>query len=255
MSNLKNAFHFYLSSSIHVGIAVACLVKIADPTSSNYAWMVFFGTILSYNFLKYKHLFFKNTFEIIRLNKIIASTLVAFIGFLFLFLQQKSNIQLQIGFAGFLVLLYPVVRKMGWFKIFYVSFVVSCVTLWIPVATNDAIEILFLHRFLVLTILLLPFEIVDVNKDPLHLKTIPQLVGIENTKRGGYLFLMASCFVVFFYLPEMNNLVYKLVTILMLGAIYFATENRSKYYTLFWIESIPIVWWLLIYFYEVDYLF
>ena len=104
---------------------------------------------------------------------------------------------------------------MGWFKIFYVSFVVSCVTLWIPVATNDAIEILFLHRFLVLTVLLLPFEIVDVNKDPLQLKTIPQLVGIENTKRGGYLFLMASCFVVFFYLTEMNNLVYKLVTILM----------------------------------------
>jgi hypothetical protein len=28
----------------------------------------------------------------------------------------------------------------------------------------------------------------------------------------------------------------------------FANEKRTKYYTSFWVESIPIVWWLLLLF-------
>jgi hypothetical protein len=29
-------------------------------------------------------------------------------------------------------------------------------------------------------------------------------------------------------------------------ALAFANEKRSKYYTSFWVESIPVVWWLLL---------
>jgi len=28
----------------------------------------------------------------------------------------------------------------------------------------------------------------------------------------------------------------------------FANEKRSKYYTSFWVESVPIVWWLCVLF-------
>jgi hypothetical protein len=249
MSVFKKIFNFYLTSSIHVGIAVACLVKIADPTSSTYAVLVFFGTLLSYNFLKYKHLFTKSTFEAHRLFNSIGVTLVAFCGFGYLFFQQITQVQLQIGLAGVLVFLYPMVRKIGWFKVFFVSFVVSYVTLYIPLHCHNNVAVLFLHRFLILSILMFPFEIVTVNSDPKHLKTLPQLIGIARTKKMGYLLFILSYVLVIYFVPEMYNSRYVLTSFLIVASLYFASEQRSKYYTLFLVESIPIVWWLLNYFF------
>jgi hypothetical protein len=30
----------------------------------------------------------------------------------------------------------------------------------------------------------------------------------------------------------------------------FANENRSKYYTSFWVESIPVLWWVCFLFFK-----
>lgn len=247
MSFLKKAFDFYLNSSIHVGLAVWCLVKITDYEASDYALLVFFGTIVGYNFLKYSHLFYYSTFQIFKIQKILFLSFFAFCIFIYLYFNQKSVIQIQIGMAGLLVFLYPFVRKIGWIKILFVSFVISFVTIYIPYKYNN-LEIMFLHRFLVVFVLMIPFEIVDINVDPIHLKTLPQIIGIIETKIIGYIILMLLNIVVFLNKNNINIdvYIYNLVSIMLFAAIYFSTRCKTKYYSSFWVESIPIIWFLLL---------
>jgi hypothetical protein len=42
---------------------------------------------------------------------------------------------------------------------------------------------------------------------------------------------------------EYSSLIIAIVTAFFLA---FANEKRSKYYTSFWAESIPILWWFLL---------
>lgn len=241
----KKAFDFYLNSSIHVGFAIFCLVKIADPTCSDYALLVFFGALFSYNFLKYKHLLQKSAFEIIKLHKILIVSVVAFFSFGFLYFQQTFSIQIQLGFAGFLVIFYPLIRKIGWLKVFYVSFVISFVTLFIPLQNHPFIGTIFLYRFLVLSVLIFPFEIIDMKNDPLNLKTIPQLVGVLTTKKTGFLLLILSYFIVLCNLNIFDFKIHTIISVIIFVSLYFSSLEGSKYYTLFWVESIPIIWWLM----------
>ncbi|MBP7397039.1 MAG: hypothetical protein KA933_08775, partial [Flavobacterium sp.] len=68
---------------------------------------------------------------------------------------------------------------------------------------------------------------------------------VERTKKLGF-----GLLVLFLALDFLNgnfsllSLFFILVTALFLA---FANEKRSKYYTSFWVESVPIVWWLFIY--------
>ena len=47
--------------------------------------------------------------------------------------------------------------------------------------------------------------------------------------------------------PQIKQLIINFILILIISLfLYFANENRSKYYTSFWVESLPILWWILI---------
>jgi 4-hydroxybenzoate polyprenyltransferase len=241
----KKAFDFYLNSSIHVGFAIFCLVKIAAPASFDYALLVFFGALFSYNFLKYKHLLQKSSFKIFKLNKILIVTIFAFFSYCFICFQQNFSTQIQLGFAGFLVFLYLFLRKIGWLKVFYVSFVICFVTLFIPLQNHPAIGILFLYRFLILSVLIFPFEIIDMKNDPLNLKTIPQLVGISTTKKIGFLLLILSYFIVLCNSNIFDFKTHTIISLIIFFSLYFSSIERSKYYSSFWVESIPIIWSLM----------
>ncbi len=241
----KKLLNFYINSSIHVGFAIFCLVKIANPTSSDYALMVFFGALFSYNFLKYKHLLQKRTFKIVKLHKILIVSVVAFFYYCFLYYLQTSNTQIRLALAGILVFFYPFVRKTGWLKVFYVSFVVGFVTLFIPLQSHPNIGTLFLYRFLVLSVLILPFEIIDIKNDPMNLNTIPQLVGISTTKKIGYFLLILSYIVVLCNSDIFDFKIHTIISLIIFVSLYFSSLERSKYYSSFWVESVPIIWWLM----------
>jgi hypothetical protein len=95
--------------------------------------------------------------------------------------------------------------------------------------------------------LILIFEIKDLKNDDPHLKTVPQQIGVKNTKTLGFVLL-----VIFFGLGFLNSnfefldlLMNLLIAIIIGFFLFFCNEYRSKYYTDFWVESIPIVWWLM----------
>ena len=248
MLTFRKIVNFYIRSSIHVGIAVFCLVQLSVQQWSSYSFLVLFGTIVGYNFLKYFEWFLTLQFFRIQYIGILGVTLFSVLGFLWFFLQQDTAVQLYLLIAFGLVIWYPFIRKIGWLKPFYVSFVVSYVTLFIPLKSEVDVIGLFVQRFLLLSIVMIPFEILDSSKDVIAMKTLPHCFGIVRTKQIGYGMVGLFCITSFHALSiHYPCIIYALSSLI---AIYFSTEKRIWYYTSFWVESLPIFWVLVLLFFK-----
>ncbi|MNT44319.1 hypothetical protein D3C72_1808410 [compost metagenome] len=94
------------------------------------------------------------------------------------------------------------------------------------------------------------FEILDLANDDPHLQTVPQTIGVKKTKLLGFLLLIPFWFLeVFISTFNYHDAIINLIMVVMLMLfIAFANPNRSKYYTSFWVESVPILWWLMVVF-------
>jgi hypothetical protein len=105
-----------------------------------------------------------------------------------------------------------------------------------------------IQRFILIFVLILIFEIIDLAKDDPHLKTVPQQIGVKRTKHLGF-FLLALFFGLNFFSFVVDvDFEYSSLIITIVAAFFlaFANEKRSKYYTSFWAESVPILWWLML---------
>jgi hypothetical protein len=244
MLSLRKILNFYIQSSIHVGIAVFCLVQLSVSQWSSYSFLVLFGTVVGYNLLKYSEWFLSNKRLRIHLFGIVSVTLIAAGGFLMLFFQQDIVVQLDLIVALGLVVLYPFIRNLGWLKPFFVSCVVSYITVVIPLKSSTDVAWFFAQRFLLLSSLMIPFEILDSTSDAVAMKTLPHLFGIARTKQIGYVLVGLFCMVSFYTLSiHYPCFIYALSSVV---AIYFSSEKRSWYYTSFWVESLPIAWWFIL---------
>jgi hypothetical protein len=93
-------------------------------------------------------------------------------------------------------------------------------------------------------VLMLPFEIRDLNYDGLKLATIPQKIGVKQTKLVGML-LLVLCYTLNYYKDDLHirsllsSLIISSITLLFLV---FANQNQNKYYSAFWVESLPVMW-------------
>lgn len=253
MKIFRQIVDFYIESSIHVAFAVYCLVEITvfsnHLNSIDYLSVcVFFGTVLGYNFLKYFEVFRKGFFRSNKYYTILAVSILAGIGFLVSFYLLKNNIQKLILLSGFFVLIYPFLRKYGWLKLFLVSFVVTFITAYIPFQTEKGLTLdlclTLIQRFFILISLLIPFEIMDSKTDDKSLNTLPQLFGINSTKMLGI--LLAIPFIILEFLKPNPSYLVLPIGIITVLFIDFTEWKRNKYYTSFWVESVPILWWILL---------
>jgi predicted cation transporter len=124
---------------------------------------------------------------------------------------------------------------------------------FLPLANADFlmnwdVSITAIQRFVFVLVLMLPFEIRDLQYDSVKLATIPQQIGVKKTKLIGVLLLM-----VFFFLDYlkddiqlMNLLVLLVVTAITLLSVVLAKKEQSKYYSAFFVEGIPVLWLLLV---------
>ena len=253
MKFLKRLLDFYIQSSIHVGFAVFCLVKTTEITAKLhpipfFSACVFFATILGYNFLKYLEVFRNGNFHSTKYYSILLASVFSCIGLFFTFINLKNTIQIFVLFSGLLVLLYPLLRKFGLVKLFFVSVVVTFITVCIPYANSKFLfldyEVNLIQRLLLLSSLLIPFEIIDSPFDPISLQTIPQKFGINKTKLFGMLLVIP--FIILEFLKSNSSLVSILIGLVTVILIHFSSIHRNKYYTSFWVESVPILWWVLV---------
>jgi hypothetical protein len=254
MRFLKRFFDFYLNTSLHIGFAVLALTLISVnaltiPKQENLLPTIFFGTIFGYNALKYSDLFSSDMSWPLKHRTISMVSVIAFFGAFFFYVSLPMKTQLPFLAIGFVIVAYPFLRKFGLLKMFLVSFCVAMITVYIPCLQlarwNIDFYITLIQRFLIVISLLIPFEISDSKTDDPSLRTLPQQFGIRPTKIFGMLLVIPFVILEFFKTnPCYSVLIVSIITVLF---IHFSSVNNSKYYTSFWVESVPIFWWLLLY--------
>lgn len=221
--------------------------------------MSFSLSVVGYNYTKYPTtLFFKNVKTDIKIIQII--TFIATLLSIWFFLKLNNNAQILIGFTAVLTILYAIsvfnhknIRNISGIKIYVVAVCWVAITLLLPLfeagypITSDVIVKCF-QRFLLIIILILIFEIIDLKEDSPSLKTVPQTLGVRYTKLLGII-LLAVFFCLEFLLSDyrISQLIINgILAVVVLFFTLLADENKSKYYTTFWVESIPILWFGLI---------
>ena len=271
MTFLKKVFDIYINGSIHVALSVFSLVKMTQflfsiSDNDEVGYFAFFGTIVGYNFVKYDALA-----RVQKQKMRLQLKVIAFFSFFCLLATACFFFQLQmitkiIGFVFFaLTLLYTLpffpnkknARNWAGIKIYIVTICWLGVTLFLPLInanipfTEDAL-LVGIQRFILIFVLILIFEIIDLQQDDPHLQTVPQQIGVHKTKIVGSFLLLIFIFVEFFE-PNFNWNFFLLklgIASTTLLFLLFSNDNKSKYYTSFWAESIPIFWYVLLLIYS-----
>jgi hypothetical protein len=263
MKVLLRFFDFYLYASIHVALAIFSLTWITYQTfnisiDKHLLYFIFFGSISCYNFIKYgveekKYILvsrrYHQNIQIFSLICLLAACYHAY----FLNLEALFGILVLVLLTGLYAL--PVLpkaknlRSWGGLKIFVVALVWVGTTVILPVLSVQIslswdVVIETIQRFLLVLILLVPFEIRDLKYDATELKTIPQRYGVAKTKIFGA-FLTLFFFFMTFLKDDISKieLISKGILFLCLGILMFVTKReQSKYFASFWVESLPIFW-------------
>lgn len=275
MQFFKKIVDFYIFSNIHVAIAGFCLTEITldkfEILESLTSIFVALSIVISYNFIrffeiKYRRLeWFKNWFLSYKKSLLVLSLLSALLLVRIVFFSSFKITSLIILFPfAFMTLFYVIpLFKIGKIEFSFRNFpsikIISIAIAWAGITVlfplyeagyefNSIVYLEFAQRFLFLMVIIIPFDIRDVYIDSKSLKTIPQLLGVSNSKILGYLLLMGFVLLEFLkgsYTLEgiLTLLIISIITALFLA---FSSAKRTRYYTSFWVESIPLVWFGLI---------
>ena len=265
---VKKILDFYINSSLHVALSAFALVLMTQyffevKDDFSVAVFTFFGTVVGYNFVKYDAIARLNKTDIKKeLKVIVFLSFISFLACFYFFLQLRWATKLS-AFAFFgLTLLYTLpffpnkqnARNWKGVKIYIVGITWVGVTVILPLLEAEIpfsidVFLMVVQRFLLIFSMVLVFDIVDVKQDDIHLQTVPQKIGVELTKKLGYALLLLLLISEFFFTNHHHFLPF-FFKLLVCGTIvvflFFANENRSRYYASFWLESVPILWWLVL---------
>ena len=104
-----------------------------------------------------------------------------------------------------------------------------------------------MQRFLIVVVLILPFDIRDVKFDAISLQTIPKKIGVEKTKKLGLILLIFTLLLEYLLsTPNLSKNSFLLFFSLTVILLMRAKMKQSKYYSSFWVELIPVFWWFFI---------
>lgn len=264
-SNLKAIIIFLAYSNIWVSLSVGAITA-SLPVINNHDLNIpiilhnICLSFLSYNYIYWlghlmhptktesirKRLMFKHRLPILLLN-------ITAVLYVILRLRSYTTSQwiILIGLT-ILTLLYTLPSKFNlglrWFpslKIFAIS--LSWTVLVLPLQSINilGVEIMFkqgLLTFLFIIALTIPFDIRDMNNDSITLKTIPQLLGIQNAIRISQgLILIIGSYLLWNALT-LGLILIHIIAILGCLVLISKSQNRDLLYYSFVLEGIPVYW-------------
>ena len=263
MMLLKRLLDFYINSSLHVALAVLsfCVLTTYEldlNTSIVLFSAVFCAAIVGYNFVKYFGLakfYYRSLTTKLKYIQLVSA--LSILGLGYAFLQLQSATQMLLFFLGLITFFYAIpmglktpknLRSIGGVKIYIIAFVWAMTTVALPIlesqlSLNFEHWILIVQRTFIIIVLMLPFEIRDLDLDQIYLSTIPQKIGVRNTKIIGYA-LLGDALLLEFFKHQFDQNRFLIVVFLVVILILFlakSTPKRSWYYTAFWVEAIPIL--------------
>ncbi len=263
MEILKSIFRFYINSSIHVALAICALVQVTFVkfnVTDKYTFLIFcfLGSVTAYNFVKYSKvskLYHRRLTRSMKGIRILTG--ISFISFLYF--ASKMSYETLLYMAPFIVLtvLYAVpvfpnkrnLRSIAGIKIFIIGLVWAGITVLVPVIHVEGnldfdFLIEMIQRFLFIVVMMLPFEIRDLEYDNEELETVPQMIGVTRTKVFGsvllVLFLLLTA--VKDDLTSVEILSTILISTLSLLFLWGTDRKQSEYYCSFWVEGVPFMW-------------
>jgi len=275
MQSLKKIFEFYIFSNIHVALAGFCLTKITllkFANSTNLVpYFVGLSIVVSYNFIRFYEIktnsliwlkvwFIEHTKSLFILS-IFSGIGVAYIS---LFTDFNSSSFLVLFPFAFMTFFYVIpLFKVGKIEISFRNFpglkIASIAIAWSGISVlfplyeaefefTPAVYLEFFQRIFFLLAITIPFDIRDVTSDSKSLKTLPQILGIKVSKWLGFAFLVLFVFLTFFKenISSAEVLITIVISIITTLFLWFSSPYRSRYYTGFWVEAIPLFWLILI---------
>jgi 4-hydroxybenzoate polyprenyltransferase len=275
MQLLKRLFDFYIFANLHVALAGFCITKITvvkfQIHNSLVPVFVGFSIILSYNFIRFYEFYTNNIkglkkwFETNKKYLVSLTVLSAIVLWYLLFFATFNLKALYLLFPfAFMTIFYVIplfkigekevsFRNFPGIKIFSITVSWAVISVLFPLFEADfeftlKVYIEFFQRFLILLAITIPFDIRDVNSDSNKLKTLPQILGITTVKKIGIALLVMFVLLTFFNENILLTEVYVNIIIALITGFYvwFSSVEKSRYYTSFWVEAIPIFWLLLI---------
>ena len=202
---------FYIKASIHVALAVLSFVYLTNyylnnPPDKNLSFFLFFATIPSYNFIKYgvearKFLFVPNRYQQkIQIFSFVCFAIACYFAFLLSFETYIGLVVLGVLIGLYALPLFPTsrnLRSLGILKVIIVGLVWTGATIFVPILEEGRpiswdVYIEGVQRFVVILILMIPFEIRDLSSDFPELKTLRQGFGIAQTR------IIGGCLALFF---------------------------------------------------------
>jgi len=270
MSILKRLFSYYVFSNIHVSIAAFCLVKITltdyEISDNTIPYFVLISTLVSYNFIRFYQIddIDKSVSKWIISNKksLILLNVVALMLLMVLTFKIKlADVLILIPFV-FATVFYVVplskkkknLRSIASLKLFLIAFSWAGITVLLPLIHHDIsislnVWIVFVQRFLIMIALAIPFDIRDFKFDKEEIRTLPQTIGVKNSKYIGSVALLLFFVLEFFRNPNLNELIIAfLVAIISFFLLIYTKKDQNRYYTSFWVEAMPVFWYLLLLF-------
>ncbi len=268
MQAFKNILNFYLNASIHVALAAYSFLRITEfyfelEQHINLGYFTFFSSISGYNFVKYfgiakfHHRSLTKNLKIIQLFSFVCFLLMCYYG-----AQLAMRVLLLYGCFAILTILYALpflsgfqknLRSISYVKVGVVALVWSGVTVVVPLVaagtdlTMSLAVCYAIQRMLLIYVLMVPFDIRDMKFDVMSFQTIPTKIGVEKTKKLGYVLLLFTLVLEFVITPgEVFRNLYLVLFLMVLFFVMRAKNEQSQYYSSFWVEAIPIVWWFLL---------
>lgn len=263
MRIVKVLFDFYLESNIHVALAATALtgatVLLAHlPWNVSLLAFVFFSTVVCYNLIRYGVK--TDAYFVVskRYRTIIQPCTLVCLGFALYFLSRFSgDIWVAVVVLSVLSILYAVplsprihtLRHWGGLKVYIVALVWTGVTAGLPLIASRCsmhwdLWVLVVQRFILIVVLMIPFEIRDLPQDDTRLRTLPQVLGVQNTQRLGIV-LTVAFLILTFLKQEVTSLeigMRAVLSVLLVWVCSSAHWMRSRYFAAFWVEGIPIGW-------------
>ncbi len=265
MTIFERISRLYVRGSVHVAIAVVAMVRITQilfeiPLRLPVVCFTFICALAAYNFVKFHTLFHhRGGSAETKIIALLSFCLLPVGGYCFFHLSMVA--QAIVLLLGVITVLYTLpflgksnVRNWSGTKIYVVALCWTGFTVAVPamdgnVAVNSDFWILLIQRFVIIIVLLLIFDIVDLRRDKPSLQTVPQRLGVRRTKFLGYFLLLIFIGLDFFRISTSSSRMISIIFVSIVTAIFlhFANRDRSKSYTAFWVESIPMAWLAMLY--------
>lgn len=270
----KDFLKYYVDSSVHVALALCCLYMLSIHLLNllmDLKWItfLFFSSVSYYNIVKFGGLLLKSKNKPTSLLIFVRIlTKISLLVALVLFCFFSFELQIFIVGHGLLSMAYalpvlsskPQLRNHGFLKVFIVAFIWTSFTFLAPILIEYGLEfaqqhtfiwdwiLLYIQRFILVVILMIPFELRDMQQDQLYSRTIPQYFGISNTKWLGALLAMVWLILTFVreryvFVEVSSRFVIWLVLLLIVG---LSSTKQRPYFASFWVEAVPMLFWLIL---------